>query len=103
MRKEIAEATKNIDQTKLRAEIAQSVDSKAIEQAMNQARTTLDEQMARFSQQQEKLGEQMERLGKEQEELARRQAEASEKAQAEIRAIIDQSISRGTAQPAPKQ
>ena len=103
MRKEIAEATKNIDQTKLRAEIAQSVDSKAIEQAMNQARTALDEQMAKFSEQQEKLGKQMERLGKEQEGLARRQAEASEKAQAEIKAIIDQSISRGIAQPAPKQ
>ena len=103
MRKEIAEATKNIDQAKLRAQIAQSVDSKAIEQAMKQARATLDEQMAKFSEQQEKLGQQMERLGKEQEELARRQSEASEKAQAELKAIIDQSISRGTAQPAPKQ
>jgi bla regulator protein blaR1 len=103
MRKEIAEATKNIDQAKLRAQIAQSVDSKAIEQAMSQARATLDEQMAKFSEQQEKLGQQMERLGKEQEELARRQSEASEKAQAELKAIIDQSISRGTAQPAPKQ
>jgi bla regulator protein blaR1 len=103
MRKEIAEATKNIDQSQIRTEIARSVDSAVIEKAMEQARAALDEQMAKFSEQQEKLGEQQERLSKEQEELASRQSAAAEKAQAEIKAIIDQSISRGTAQPAPKQ
>ena len=103
MRKEIAEATKNIDQSQIRAEIAHSVDSAAIEKAMEQARAALDEQMAKFSEQQEKLGDQQERLSKEQEELASRQAAAAEKAQAELKAIIDQSLSRGTAQPAPKQ
>lgn len=103
MQREITEATKNIDRSQIRAEIAHSVDSAAIEKAMEQARAALDGQMSKFSEQQEKLGEQQERLSREQEELASRQSAAAEKAQAELKAIIDQSISRGTARPAPKQ
>jgi hypothetical protein len=102
MRKEIAEATKNIDQSQIRTEIARSVDSAAIEKAMEQARAALDQQMSQFSEQQEKLGDQQEKLSKEQEELSSRQSAAAEKAQADLKAIIDQSLSRGTAQPAPK-
>jgi beta-lactamase regulating signal transducer with metallopeptidase domain/regulator of replication initiation timing len=96
MQKEIAEATKSLNQ-------AHSVDGAALEAAMTQARVAIDEQMAKFSAQQSKLGEQQERLSKEQAELGRQQAKAAAKAEAEIKALIDQALSRGTAQPAPKQ
>jgi beta-lactamase regulating signal transducer with metallopeptidase domain/regulator of replication initiation timing len=96
MQKEIAEATKSLNQ-------AHSVDAAALEAAMSQARAAIDEQMAKFSAEQSKLGEQQARLSKEQAELGRQQAKAAAKAEAEIKTIIDQALSRGTAQPAPKQ
>lgn len=103
MQKEIAEATKQLDQAQIRLDVSHSVDSATIEAAMKQARAAMDGQMAKFSAEQSKLSEQQERLGKEQDELSRQQAKAGAKAQAEINAIIDEAVSRGIAQPAPKQ
>ena len=81
---------------------AHSMFSAAMEKAMSDAREALEQQMEKFSADQEKLGTQQEILGKQHEELGRQQEKAAAKAQAEIRAIIDESLSRGTAQPAPK-
>jgi beta-lactamase regulating signal transducer with metallopeptidase domain len=103
MQKEIAKATKDLNQAQIRSEVSHSVDAATIEAAMEQARAAIDEQMAKFSTEQSKLGEQQERLSEEQAELGRQQARAAAKAEAEIKAIIDESISRGIAQPVPKQ
>ena len=81
---------------------AHSIFSATMEKAMSDAREALEQQMEKFSVDQEKLGTQQEILGKQQEELGRQQEKAAAKAQAEIKAIIDESLSRGTAQPAPK-
>jgi beta-lactamase regulating signal transducer with metallopeptidase domain len=102
MQKEIAEAAKSLNQAQIRSEVSHSLDTAALEAAMAQARAAIDEQMDKFSAEQSKLGEQQEKLSKEQEQLGRQQAKAAAKAEAEIKAIIDQSLSRGTAQPAPK-
>jgi beta-lactamase regulating signal transducer with metallopeptidase domain len=103
MQKQIAEATKQLNETQIRADVAHSLDSAALEAAMKQARAAIDEQMAKFSAEQSKLGEQQERLSSEQAELSRQQAQAGAKAEAAIKAIIDQALSRGIAQPTPKQ
>jgi beta-lactamase regulating signal transducer with metallopeptidase domain len=102
MQKEIAEATKDLNQAQIRSDVSHSVDAATVEAAMEQARAAIDEQMAKFSAEQSKLGEQQERLNREQAELARQQARAAAKAESEIKAIIDESLSRGIAQPAPK-
>jgi beta-lactamase regulating signal transducer with metallopeptidase domain len=103
MQKEIAGATKDLNQAQIRSEVSHSVDAATIEAAMEQARAAIDEQMAKFSAEQSKLGEQQERLSQEQAELGRQQAKAAAKAEAEIKAIINESLSRGIAQPVPKQ
>ena len=84
------------------AAVAHSIDSATMEKAMSDARESIEQQMEKFSAEQEKLSTQQEILGKRQEELGRQQEKAAAKAQAEIKAIIDESLSRGTAQPAPK-
>jgi len=101
MQKQIAEARHQIDEAQLRA--SRSVDHAAIEKSMKEAREAIEEQIKRFSAAQAKLGNQQGTLGREQAELGRQQAAAAAKAQAEINAIIDESVSRGIAQPAPKQ
>jgi beta-lactamase regulating signal transducer with metallopeptidase domain len=103
MQKQIAEARQQVDEAQIRASVSQSVDHAAIAAAMNEATTALRGQISKFSAEQAKLGEQQGKLGQEQAELGRRQAEAAKKAEAEIKAIIDESLSRGIAQPAPKQ
>jgi len=103
MQEEIAEATKQLNETQIRSDVAHAVDSAALEAAMNRAHAAIDEQMAKFSAEQSKLSEQQQRLSEEQAELSRRQAKAEAKAEAEINAIIDQALSRGIVQPAPKQ
>jgi beta-lactamase regulating signal transducer with metallopeptidase domain len=103
MQKEIAAANEQMEQAQIRNGIAQSLDSATIESAMRQARAAIDEQMAKFAAEQSKLGAQQAKLGKEQAELGREQARAAAKAEAEMKAIIDESLARGTAQPAPKQ
>ena len=100
MEKQIGEAQREM--AKAQAEAAHSIDSATMEKAMSDAREAIEQQMEKFSADQEKLGTQQEILGKQQEELGRQQEKAAAKAQAEIRAIIDESLSRGTAQPAPK-
>jgi beta-lactamase regulating signal transducer with metallopeptidase domain len=102
MQKDIAAAQEKMDQAQIRDRVAQSLDSAAIEAAMKQARTAIDEQMAKFAAEQSKLGVAQAELGREQTELGREQAKAAAKAEAEIKAIINESLSRGTAQPAPK-
>jgi bla regulator protein blaR1 len=103
MQKEIAEASKDLNQAQIRSDVSHSVDAATVEAAMEQARAAIDGQMAKFTAEQSKLGEQQERLSREQAELAREQAKAAAKAESEIKAIIDESLSRGIAQPAPKQ
>ena len=100
MEKQIGEAQREM--AKAQAEAAHSIDSATMEKAMSDAREAIEQQMEKFSADQEKLGTQQEILGKQQEELGRQQEKAAAKAQAEIKAIIDESLSRGTAQPAPK-
>jgi beta-lactamase regulating signal transducer with metallopeptidase domain len=101
MEKQIAEAQREMA-TAQADTAAHSTFSATIERAMSDAREALEQQMEKFSADQEKLGTQQEILGKRQEELGRQQEKAAAKAQAEIKAIIDESLSRGTAQPAPK-
>jgi beta-lactamase regulating signal transducer with metallopeptidase domain len=103
MQKSMAASRELLQEAQIRSSVSQSVDSATIEAAMKKARAALDEQMAKFSADQANLSRQQERLSKEQAELNRRQAEAGAKAQAEIKAIINEAISHGTAQPAPKQ
>lgn len=103
MQKELAEAHKQLEEAQIRSGVTASVDSAAIEAAMKQARSAIDEQMARFAAEQAKLGAQQAMLGKEQAELGRQQAKAAAKAEAEIKTIIDEALARGVAQPAPKQ
>jgi bla regulator protein blaR1 len=103
MQKEIAAANEQMEQAQIRDGVTQSLDSATIESAMRQARIAIDEQMAKFAAEQSKLGAQQAKLGKEQAELGREQAKAAAKAEAEMKAIIDESLARGTAQPAPKQ
>ena len=101
MEKQIAEAQHEMA-TAQADTAAHSIFSATMQKAMSDAREALEQQMEKFSADQEKLGTQQEILGKQQEELGRQQEKAAVKAQAEIRAIIDESLSRGTAQPAPK-
>jgi bla regulator protein blaR1 len=101
MQKQIAEARQQIDEAQLRA--SRSVDHAAIEKSMKEAREAIEEQIKRFSAEQAKLGKQQGTLGREQAELAREQAAAAAKAQVELKAIINDSLSRGVAQPTPKQ
>ncbi len=102
MEKQIGEAQREMAKAQADTAVAHSIDSATMEKAMDDAREALEQQMEKFSADQEKLGTQQEILGKQQEELGRQQEKAAAKAQAEIRAIIDESLSRGTAQPAPK-
>lgn len=102
MEKQIAEAQREMAKAQADTAVAHSIDSATMEKAMNDAREAIEQQMEKFSADQEKLGTQQEILGKQQEELGRQQEKATAKAQAEIKAIIDESLSRGTAQPAPK-
>ena len=101
MEKQIGEAQREMAKAQAEA-AAHSIDSATMEKAMSEAREAIEQQMEKFSADQEKLSSQQEILGKQQEELGRQQEKAAAKAQAEIRAIIDESLSRGTAQPAPK-
>jgi beta-lactamase regulating signal transducer with metallopeptidase domain len=101
MEQQISEAQREM--AKAQADTAaHAIDSATMEKAMSDAREALEQQMEKFSAEQEKLSTQQEILGKKQEELGREQEKAAAKAQAEIKAIIDDSLARGTAQPAPK-
>jgi bla regulator protein blaR1 len=102
MEKQIAEAQHEMATAQADTAVAHSIDSATMEKAMSDAREALEQQMEKFSADQEKLSTQQEKLGRRQEELGRQQEKAAAKAQAEIKAIIDESLSRGTAQPAPK-
>jgi beta-lactamase regulating signal transducer with metallopeptidase domain len=102
MQKQIAEARQQIDAAQIRANVSQAVDHTAIAAAMSEANAALKDQISKLSAEQSKLGQQQGKLGREQAELGRQQEKAAAKAQAEIKAIIDESLSRGTAQAAPK-
>lgn len=59
---------------------------------------TLEARQAELGRQQEALGRQQEVLGKQQEALGRKQQQASEKASREMGALIDDALTKGTAQ-----
>jgi beta-lactamase regulating signal transducer with metallopeptidase domain len=103
MQKQIAEAHQQIDEAQIGRSASQSVDSAAIEAAIKGANEALKEQISKFSVEQTRLGAEQGKLGRQQAELGREQAKAAAKAQVEMNAIIDESLSRGIAQPAPKQ
>jgi hypothetical protein len=102
MQKEIAAAHLQIDEAQIRPDVGRSIDHAAIEAAIRDAHEALQEQIAKLSVEQAKLGAEQGKLGREQAELGREQTKAAAKAAAEMKAIIDESLSRGIAQPAPK-
>jgi beta-lactamase regulating signal transducer with metallopeptidase domain len=102
MQKEIAAAHLQIDEAQIRPDVGRSIDHAAIEAAIRDAHEALQEQIAKLSVEQAKLGAAQGKLGREQAELGREQTKAAAKAAAEMKAIIDESLSHGIAQPAPK-
>ncbi|HEY0702862.1 MAG TPA: M56 family metallopeptidase [Candidatus Acidoferrales bacterium] len=102
MRAEIEKASKEIAEARARSGAFQAPDAATMNEAMRQARISMEEQMSKFSAAQEKLGEQQEALGRVQADLGSQQAKASEKAQAEIKAMIDEALAKGIAKPTPK-
>ncbi|HEY7213774.1 MAG TPA: M56 family metallopeptidase [Thermoanaerobaculia bacterium] len=70
------------------------------QEALEAQMEELGRQQAELGRQQEALGRQQEELGRQQEELGRQQEAASKKAEQELRALMDQAIRSGAAQPA---
>jgi beta-lactamase regulating signal transducer with metallopeptidase domain len=102
MREVMAKASKEIAQAQARSSALKVPDSAAMNEAIQKARESMAEGMAKFSAEQSKLGMQQEALARTQEALGREQDRAGKKAQAEIKALIDQALANGTAKPAPK-
>jgi beta-lactamase regulating signal transducer with metallopeptidase domain len=102
MREEMTKASKEIAEAQARSGALKVPDSAAMNEAIQQARESMAQGMAKFSAEQSKLGVQQEALARAQEALGKEQERAAKKAQAEIKALIDQALANGTAKPAPK-
>lgn len=71
---------------------------KSNEQALDASESELSKQQDELGKQQEELGRQQEALGAKQEALGKRQEEASEQAQKQLKALLDEAIAKGAAQ-----
>ncbi len=83
-------------------QIGRDGDDRDLEKRQEALETQMEElgrQQEELGRQQEALGRQQEELGRRQEELGRQQEAASEKAQQELRELMEQAIRSGTAQP----
>ncbi len=101
MRADIAKASKEMAEAQIHPS-TQGLDTAAMNEAMSKARESIAEGMAKFSAEQAKLGEHQFELGRAQAQLSQEQQKATERARAEINALIDQALANGTAKPAPK-
>jgi len=72
---------------------------KSKEQALDAGENELSRQQDELGKQQEALGRQQEALGAKQEALGKRQEEASAQAQKQLKALLDEAIAKGSAQP----
>jgi hypothetical protein len=104
MRAEIEKASKQIAEAQIqaRANSLHGPDTAEINADIAKARASMEEEMAKLSAEQSKLGEKQEALSRAQEELGKEQEESAAKAQAQIKALIDEALAKGTAKPAPK-
>jgi beta-lactamase regulating signal transducer with metallopeptidase domain len=100
MQAEIAKASKEMAEAQVHS--LKGPDTAAMNEAIARAQAQMAQEMAKFSAEQSKLGTRQEELSRTQEELGKEQEKATKKAQAEIRALIDQALANGTAKPAPK-
>jgi beta-lactamase regulating signal transducer with metallopeptidase domain len=97
------EANLKITDAQVKAGVSATLDSSVTDAALAKARAAMDRQMSALAEQQAALDGKQATLSQQQEELGRQQAAESAKARAEVKSIIDQAISSGMAQPAPKQ
>jgi beta-lactamase regulating signal transducer with metallopeptidase domain len=103
MRVEVEKASKQIAEAQVHSGAMKSLDTAAMDEAISKAQASMSQEIDKVAAEQSRLGEQQEALSQAQEELSKEQEKSAAQAQKEIKALIDDAISKGIAKPAPKQ